>query len=886
MDLEKACPSIHQRVLEYDTLVPYSGHSRCSRVSTEFGSEHVVLVDRCMYTGRLCETGPSNDISDLNMIVPVTDLVTGVHFLNAHCAWCNRASHIHPWPARLKCYTTSMPVPIPRFPIPELSSTSTASPAQVRSVKELEAVMSRRRCSIVYTVPPDGRTDCKDMSKIIDTCSPSCDNPELKIKCDTPVFDPVYVGLTLYKNQYCALCNFLELHQYKCGLLPVEFEPPRLGKDSNILSSFSLEILFNFHPSEGLRIGETPECAQGEIYLSEEGICRQKTCPPGYILVNGSCLAYIMNNTMSIYLTVNDSDVFSKVASYFDNTTWLEGTILKALHNDASREMPHAETLFHLQNIFQDQAMINITLFVSQRFDTNSSGFLAHSLDAEKQITTSVVNSRILRELSALEVNLAEISLEIEGLNMFIPPDKKTCVWVIYAKGDYFIDRENSLQVNQTGVLFSEKDYEVLESQNAIVCVQEKNTDLVHSMISSPILGLISLICLSLSILCLLVRLVMQFMIPYFQTKTGKLQFHQALSLCLAYVSIIVSGSLSSHGGELICKVSGICMYAAWLAAFNWMTVMSLDSFLVFQPSASFKKSSTKPKIKISYLLYGWGLPAVITAVVISMDYVDIPDQFKPTFGQRICWFNQSYAMLVYFATIVALSILTVVLLFLLTSCFLCKTLRESKNVSSSTRKKRQQFLIYIRLALLMGTSWSFGILASFVQAEIMWFIFVVLNALQGVALFIAFVCRPTVFNQLRNLGSRQVTTSSKSITTDTNIPRNDINKTVISTEMSEQSIQQPFNIQVSKDNKLIGIPSYSLEHKDLNDKIDNPLAMVGNTTEGKPNTVEGNIHLDSEIALSNVQIILDNEGTGGPPNGEVIVPEDISIYDSLSTRF
>ena len=56
---------------------------------------------------------------------------------------------------------------------------------------------------------------------------------------------------------------------------------------------------------------------------------------------------------------------------------------------------------------------------------------------------------------------------------------------------------------------------------------------------------------------------------------------------------------------------------------------------------------------------------------------------------------------------------------------------------------------LYLRLIALTGCSWMIGLLAGAVDSPPLWYIFIILNAGQGIYIFLAFVCRKRVAKEL-----------------------------------------------------------------------------------------------------------------------------------------
>ena len=78
--------------------------------------------------------------------------------------------------------------------------------------------------------------------------------------------------------------------------------------------------------------------------------------------------------------------------------------------------------------------------------------------------------------------------------------------------------------------------------------------------------------------------------------------------------------------------------------------------------------------------------------------------------------------------------------LFATTSLNLRKAFKNSVNPNED-----HHFSIYVRLFIIMGITWIFGFISAFADEFVVDLIFVILNALQGLFLFIAFVCRRSV---------------------------------------------------------------------------------------------------------------------------------------------
>ena len=90
------------------------------------------------------------------------------------------------------------------------------------------------------------------------------------------------------------------------------------------------------------------------------------------------------------------------------------------------------------------------------------------------------------------------------------------------------------------------------------------------------------------------------------------------------------------------------------------------------------------------------------------------------------------------FAGPILVSILINILLFAATIWNIQKV--QTMNTYESTLN-RSNVAIYVKLSSLMGLTWIIGFIAEVIQLSWFWYVFTVVNGLQGVFLFVSYVC-------------------------------------------------------------------------------------------------------------------------------------------------
>ena len=294
---------------------------------------------------------------------------------------------------------------------------------------------------------------------------------------------------------------------------------------------------------------------------------------------------------------------------------------------------------------------------------------------------------------------------------------------------------------------------------NKTVIVCERDLSIPDREISDVDLALniVTVICIGLSIICLIIRIALQFCISSFKNHPGRLQLQLTFAFLIAFVILIVGAFLSDFPEA--CTAAAILLAYGFLAAFTWMNIIAVDTWLVFRPSAAYSRADDEGRSLVLHYILGWGIPLLLVTVSIVTNYSDVDEQFSPDFGGFRCWYTQRFAMLLYFGVPIALSIILNIILYIWTSLNLHKAFKSGTHV---IKRKRYHFVIYVRLFILMGITWIFGFISAFTDKIVIDFIFVILTSLQGLFLFISFICNKRVLSEIRKKTKSETSTSGK----------------------------------------------------------------------------------------------------------------------------
>ena len=306
---------------------------------------------------------------------------------------------------------------------------------------------------------------------------------------------------------------------------------------------------------------------------------------------------------------------------------------------------------------------------------------------------------------------------------------------------------------------FSEECVGIL-GHSYVVCgikVTPQQVDIVfHSEVVERYLTLFGLV---LSIISLVLTLVIYLSFPKLLNIPGKILVSLVISLLSAQMVFILAPEV--EGIQSLCIVVGIMVHYFFLVAFCWMNVIAFDLWMTFSKRNLTTESINKGKKRfLVYSAYAWLLPSIIVCIAVFLDFAmsssDI-DNYKPKYGNAICWISSRKALILFFAGPFAVFKIFDIIAFISTAFIIART---RKQAAMARRNRRTcSFLINIKLSVIMGLTWVFAFLGNVTTCTSVWYMFIIFNSLQGLFIAICFLCNKRV---IRIIWSRCKCFSSK----------------------------------------------------------------------------------------------------------------------------
>uniref|UniRef100_A0A672GKV6 Adhesion G-protein coupled receptor G6 n=1 Tax=Salarias fasciatus TaxID=181472 RepID=A0A672GKV6_SALFA len=217
----------------------------------------------------------------------------------------------------------------------------------------------------------------------------------------------------------------------------------------------------------------------------------------------------------------------------------------------------------------------------------------------------------------------------------------------------------------------------------------------------------------------------------------SKILMNLSTSLLLLNMVFLLDGWLASLDTEWLCLSAAILLHYFLLTSFTWMGLESIHMYI-----ALVKVFNTYIRRYIlKFCIVGWGLPAVLVGIVVSVDKnsYGLQEYGKGRSAEgssEFCWIQKP---VVFYTTCVGyfcLVFLLNVAMFIVVMMQIC-----GRNGKRSNRTLREEVLRNLRsvvsLTFLLGMTWGFALFAWGPVSLPFMYLFAIFNSLQGLFIFI-----------------------------------------------------------------------------------------------------------------------------------------------------
>ena len=319
-------------------------------------------------------------------------------------------------------------------------------------------------------------------------------------------------------------------------------------------------------------------------------------------------------------------------------------------------------------------------------------------------------------------------------------------------------EQEHLRKISNTSQL--DTGYTISDDETAFICadIYEK---LVSKTFDSKIMNIIVSVSYTLSLICLMATFSIHVRFHILRTLPGLMLMNLIMALFVAQLLYLLNAFNLFIKPVILCQVMATFQLYFWLASFVWMACMSLDIFNCLSTSCPAVVTYTASKY-YRYVVIAWVAPLPLPLIALTLTNTDASDI---GYDLTQCWLNSGRSVLFFFAVPV-LTIVTINLAMFIGSVWRLGSLMENATIAGRKEDNKRRLIQCTKLASWMGLSWLFGIIPNFWDFDSLWYVFVLVNALQGVHIFLAFGISGKVRGLRRDMSESNGTRTDQSNTT------------------------------------------------------------------------------------------------------------------------
>ncbi|XP_072458159.1 adhesion G protein-coupled receptor E1 isoform X5 [Notamacropus eugenii] len=241
-------------------------------------------------------------------------------------------------------------------------------------------------------------------------------------------------------------------------------------------------------------------------------------------------------------------------------------------------------------------------------------------------------------------------------------------------------------------------------------------------------LMLISHVGIIISLICLILAIATFVLCRSIQNRNTTLHLHLCVCLFLAKLLFLIGVVRTEN--KIMCMIIAGLLHYLFLACFAWMLVEAVMLFLTVRNLEVVNYFSSR-NIKMCYLCsFGYGLPGLIVVLAAG-------NQWEGYGMKDRCWLNTDTGFIWSFLGPVC-TIIMINSVLLMWTLWILRNKLSSVNAEVSTIKDKRllTFKAFAQLFIL-GSSWILGIFQIGPIANVMAYLFTIINSLQGTFIFI-----------------------------------------------------------------------------------------------------------------------------------------------------
>ncbi|CAG7716014.1 unnamed protein product [Allacma fusca] len=413
---------------------------------------------------------------------------------------------------------------------------------------------------------------------------------------------------------------------------------------------------------------------------------------------------------------------------------------------------------------FENSSPFNPILYttISKRSSKNPVYYIRSSV--RKRCKTNV--APIIHEVNQLNEAYSDVlrrcfRIQEDGTLRLLDMNKN---WVKIAQDDYCLD---GFQVNGSSLNLLDENFMVEEQHYiALICTnatQRVGDSTTSTHMSFPIIYGVAFIVTS---IFLLLTLCVYGLLWKEQNIQGWTTMSHSGTMFLFYIFLAIDHFLGTQNMafgrarvSFPCMASGIFLHFFFLSNFCWLTVICFSLFWTFRSINAGNRNTKNIGQFMAYAAFGWGLPLVYVVISVVLDlqyrYEPCNEVVVPMYGRETCSIASAAQGLYLYYPIAVLLVLNMIF-FTITSFKLYQYKTQTAMIRENLDKSKEAkelFQLFAKLFFVMGFTWILEFVSWSVSGSTKtwyWAIVDVFNILQGIAIFVIYICKANTITSLR----------------------------------------------------------------------------------------------------------------------------------------
>ena len=269
-----------------------------------------------------------------------------------------------------------------------------------------------------------------------------------------------------------------------------------------------------------------------------------------------------------------------------------------------------------------------------------------------------------------------------------------------------------------------------------------------------------TLVCISLSMLCLILTLVTYLSFRLLRSPAGINNMLLCFSLLAANAFLLASVHMRPK--DPLCTIVGITTHFMWLNMFCWTFVCCFHMFRTFTATSRSTASTDRAKIlcivrKVSFCTI---VPLIVVITVIVASYLTAEDD-SIGYGSFSCYLDSQLLVVASMIFPLSLLIISNIVFFAITVCKI-RSVRKLQGNLDVTPGAPKDIYVYVKLSSLTGCFWTLAVAAKYLDSDALGVTSDFFIGLQGAFIFWSYVCNERVSNLYRKAFGMTVVITSR----------------------------------------------------------------------------------------------------------------------------